>query len=617
LAEIAIAGRRSYSFVQSDHAIFMRTQVGGDPEPAPICPQDKAGLFVGLAFLHNPQEISASLGLSSAVVDAVLLRKIFEARGDSGLATVRGAFAFAYWDPRTHELTLARDCGRGRSLFFYRAQDFVVFASHLPDLISHRDVPRELDEIVVASFLSHDAYQHRRTFFRDVERVPTRHAVTLTGERIVRRAYWAPQIHSTEPYRRDEDYVDKARELLDRAVARSISDEPNFAVMTSGGLDSPAIVSTLARSGRAQVFCYTIVPEEGSESPVSTGRYADERPKTEALARMYPALRFQYLTASLLCSDFSYSDNARFERNAVPLKNVSRTRFGNRFRAKIAEDGFGVHLGGGAGNFGLTWRGAGLLPFLARNGRYLTLLREASATARKCKSSTARVLARELLLPSLPLSVRRALKRGRSPDRFALYGDTPLKREVVAELDLQRMWDEDGFDPLYPWRSFTPEDRAFWLFDQLQFAHDNFSASPAFRDIELRNPLGDRDLLEFALNVPESLNRRNGVERWFARRVLADRLPPEILHETRRGALQLPWFASLGARREEIAAEVERMENSIIGSRLFDIPRLRHLVSNWPRNAAEAESYGHAYMLSLEQAVHVSEFIRWATKGNA
>lgn len=613
LAEIAIGGGRSFALQESNCAVFMQT--GKAPESARHVVRLRDSLFAGVAFIHNPKEISPAPGLGFARDDAGLVKDIFETQGDTGLAKLRGSFTFAYWDANKRELTLARDCGRGRSLFFYRAQDFVVFASHLPDLLSHRHVPRELDEIVVASFLSHDAYQHRRTFFRGVERVPSRHAVTITPERMFLRAYWQPQIHGAALYRRDKDYIDKARELLDQAVARSISDEPNFSVMASGGLDSAAILSTLARSGRGQIPCYTIVFDDSSP-PVPAGKYADERPKTEALARIYPALRFEYLTASRLPEDYC-GDGAGFERSAAPYRNISRTRFGRRLREKIAADGFDVQLGGGAGNFGLTWHGADLLPFLARNGRYLTLLREAVATARSGQSSIPRVLAHELILPSLPLSLRRAIKRTCSPDPFALYGDTPLKPEVVAELDLPSVWDDDGFDPLYPWRSRGPQDRARWLFDQNQRSHDNFAASPGVHDVELRNPLGDRDLLEFALNVPETLYRRNGVERWFARRVLADRVPSEILNERRRGALRWPWFAALCARREEIAAEVEQMENSVLASRLFDIPRLRQLISNWPTDAQEAETRKHSYMLSLEQSVHVFQFIHWATKGNA
>ena len=615
LAEIATATGPSFAFQQSDCAVFMHMHSGDATKPAPFFPSESARLFAGVAFLHNARDIAAGSTLPSPVDDTALLREVFAARGDAGLATLRGAFAFAHWDAQARELTLARDCGRGRSLFFYRAGDFVVFASHLPDLIAHRDVPRDLDEVVVASFLSHDADQHCRTFFRAVDRVPARHAVTLTRERTIVRAYWQPQIPGAALYRRDEDYVDRARELLDQAVARSIGDEPNFAVMASGGLDSAAILSTLARSGRTQIPCYTLVFGDSS-LPLPAHSYADERPKTEALARIYPALRFEYVAASSLCSNAD-SDSTRFERCGVPHVNVSHSRFGNRLRAKIAADGYDVHLGGGGGNFGLSWHGADVLPFLARNGRYLTLLREAAATARNGKSSIARVLARELMLPSLPLSLRRAIKRARSPDRFALYGDIPLKPEVIAELDLQRVWEADGFDPLRPWPSRAPAHRARWLFDLWQFSHDNVPASPTFHDVEVRNPLADRDLVEFALNVPETLYRRNGVERWFARRVLADRVPPEILGERRRGAQQLPWFAVLCARREEIAAEIDQMENSLLASRLFDIPRLRQLIRNWPQNAEQAQAHSRAFMLSLDQAVHVSQFIRWATKGNA
>ena len=105
--------------------------------------------------------------------------------------------------------------------------------------------------------------------------------------------------------------------------------------------------------------------------------------------------------------------------------------------------------------------------------------------------------------------------------------------------------------------------------------------------------------------------------RWFARAVLADRVPGEILRETRYGAQETNWFSALSARREEFAEEVERMENSLMASRFFDIPRLKRLVRDWPKDAAEAERRKGAYIRSLDQAVHVFRFMRWVNRGNA
>ena len=606
-----LAAQKPAAVQRSRQVIFLDIHVG-ERQPSAGRPLS-AEPFSCIANIHNRDEIGAWLGEPSTASSADLVRAAYHRSGDLGLERLRGAFAFALWDEAARALTLARDCGFGQSLFYHRAGDRILFASHLPVLMAHRDVPRVLDEVVVASFLAHDTYQHRKTFFRGVERVPPRHALTIApgGDRF--RAYWSPRI-GRAAHRREDDYVEEARALLDRAVARSISDRPNFAVMASGGLDSAAILSTMARSGLPEIPCYTIIPDSNLSLPSTPGRYADERPKTEALARMYPALRFRYVRNCDLMPGEA-ADAERFGAAAQPLPNASRTRFGEELTGRMVADGFDVHIGGGAGNHGLTWSGAALLAGLARQGKFVALLREASATAARLQTSVARVLAREAVAPLLPLAIRRALRRAQLGRSVAYEDGVPLRREAIAEFDLPRVLARDGFDPLYPWQPRGPRDRASWLYDQNQLAHDNSAASPGHP--EQRSPLGDRDLVEFALNVPESLYRRNGIERWFARRVLADRVPPEILNETRRGALHFPWFAALSAQRAAIVAEVDGMENSLLASRLFDIPRLRRLIADWPADAREAEDKGMAYMMSLDQAVHVARYIRWATGANA
>jgi len=609
LARIASRWRLPSVSLTSGSASFVRTVRDGAPATRRARGRP---LFAGVATVQNRETLVQGLGPPAD--DADLVADLFDARGVSALAQLRGAFAFASWNEQTRELTLARDYGRGKSLFFHATPDYVVFASHLPDLLAHTAVPKQLDEVALARHLAHQYGQQRGTFFVGIERVPTRHAVVIGPRKIVHSVYWAPELRDEPLYRNDDDYIERARELLDQAVARSVGDSPNFAVMASGGLDSAALLATLCRQTTFEIACYTTVPETAADRIAPAGRYSDERPKTDALARMYPALRFQYRPASAYDP---IADTSIFARGGYPTAGVSRSRFGARLRATIAADGYDVMLGGGAGNFGLTWHGADLLPALARQARFAALLHEARATARRERSWTGRVLVWELFVPSLPLAARQMIKRSRTEDLFAPYGSVPLRREIVAELDLARLWEEDGFDPLYAWGGSRARDRARWVFDQNQGQHDNFAASPTAIDAELRNPLGDRDLLEFAFNVPEHLYRRDGIPRWLARQLLSDRLPPEIVNEQRRGAQDLPWFQALSARRAELGAELEQMDHSLLASRLFDIPRLKRLVDHWPKDARDAEARGGAYMLALEQAVYVFQFMRWATQGNA
>ncbi len=135
--------------------------------------------------------------------------------------------------------------------------------------------------------------------------------------------------------------------------------------------------------------------------------------------------------------------------------------------------------------------------------------------------------------------------------------------------------------------------------------------------IEGRDPYSDRELIEFCLSVPETLYRRNGIRRWFARQLFADRLPREILDETRSGEQSPNWFELLDARKPIVAAEVERLESSRLASRLIDLPRLKRLLAEWPQDARTAQARMREYRYGLDRAVHVGQFIRWVEGGNA
>jgi asparagine synthase (glutamine-hydrolysing) len=98
---------------------------------------------------------------------------------------------------------------------------------------------------------------------------------------------------------------------------------------------------------------------------------------------------------------------------------------------------------------------------------------------------------------------------------------------------------------------------------------------------------------------------------------LADRLPPAIIDERRRGANKPTWFHALDARRNDIAADIDRLEASPLASRLIDLPRLKRLMAQWPKDANEAEGRMREYRLALARGVHVGRFIRWVEGGNA
>src|SRR5262249_58230224 len=122
------------------------------------------------------------------------------------------------------------------------------------------DVRREIDEVELANFLALNHAAERRTFYRGIDRVPSRSLVTIDAAGVRQRKYWQPNLDGA-PWAREEDYVERARELLDVAVASATRDTPHVTIGTTGGLHSSAIAATVARLGRAgSITGVTVVP---------------------------------------------------------------------------------------------------------------------------------------------------------------------------------------------------------------------------------------------------------------------------------------------------------------------------------------------------------------------
>jgi asparagine synthase (glutamine-hydrolysing) len=266
----------------------------------------------------------------------------------------------------------------------------------------------------------------------------------------------------------------------------------------------------------------------------------------------------------------------------------------------------------------LSWSGIYSLLALLRAGKWSAFMHEWRATAREDGQGLGRALAANVLMPGAPPAVRRLIRRvrGLDPDSAARY--SALNPAFIAELKLAKQWRAQGFDPWFrlgDWNA--PRYRAHFMFDYNQLARDTRSMSDEHHGFGVRDPHADRRLLEFLLAVPEPMFRRDGIQRAFARRVLADRLPREILDERRTGAHIPTWFRRLDAKRKDIATDIERLEASPLAARLIDLPRLKRLMAEWPRDEHAAELQREEYALALARGVHVGRFIRWVEGGNA
>lgn len=578
--------------------------------------------FIGSGRLDNREELAKALEIgpteSASLSDITIINRMFERWGDAGLARCLGGFSFACWNRATQQLTLGRDCVGQRVVFFHRTEHFAVFSDILAVLLALPEVPREIDEAVLADFLALAWHEPRRTLYRGIERTPSRSLVTIDTSGARHRIYWQPNLDAYSHLRRDEDYIEQARTLFDQAVMCTISGKRKVAISLSGGLDSSAVAATVARLGcTEQIDCYTNVALPDWQVELGPDQYRDERDKVEALGRMYPQLNLHFLAPTEPHPHY-HDERRAFAVTPLPILAPAQAAWTMHLGDAALRDGHATLLVGARGNAGLSWEGCNSLSLLLCDGTWASFLSELFRISRQSGRNVVRVFAANVLLPVGPEWLRRLAHRlrGRDPDDIAHY--CALNPDFVAEHKLLDQWRKHGFDNWFQSRGWSSvPSRIHHTFDNVAPHGDGSGARRELGGLDFRDPHGDRRVLEFALAVPESLYRRNGVSRAFARAVFADRLPPEILHEHRRGAAGGgPWFRMLNTRRQDFAAEIERFENSALASRLLDLPRLKRLLNDWPKDENSAQHRQSDYNLAFARGMHVGRFIKWVEGGN-
>ena len=387
------------------------------------------------------------------------------------------------------------------------------------------------------------------------------------------------------------------------------------AIARSGGLDSSAVAATVARQGRVRrIVGNTTVTSGDAEAPVGRQRYRDERGKVTALGRMYPALELNFLAAAE-AHPFDVEPARYFAQAQLPRRSGLNLGLVGTLTDALAQHP--LALFGSLGNLGLSWSGRFALLARLRAGEIAGFARDLPRVLRRDPRGARDVLLSDVVAPAMPASLRRVARRLRGRRADGEAPDGVLNPEFIATHDLPRLWDMQQFGPGFRIDGWNPKRyRAWAMFDRAGVDRDNTGWAMRSHGVEVRDPFADRRLLEFALAVPEPLYRRDGIPRSFARAVFADRLPPEILHETRRGAGNLDWFGKAGRQRPLWAAEIERLEASATARRLLDLPRLKRLVADWPRHTGPNPRALHERDL-LDRAMHVGGFIRWVEGGNA
>lgn len=564
--------------------------------------------------LDNRGELCAAIGIdhdeARGLADATILLRALERWEERAVERLLGDFAFAAWDRNKRRLILARDHLGSRPLHFHQGKGFFAFASMAKGLHALPEVPYAPDEGAIRGFLALVPEQGMGNFFEGIEKVPPGCQCIVTQGGVALHRYWNPTPELLQ-LKRPEDYEEALREAMDRAVLARLRRGPcGVASHLSGGLDSSTVTATAARllgQGGARVTAFTSVPREGFDGPIRFGRFADEGDHAASVAALHPQIDHVRVRSG------DRSPLAALDRNAFlyerPVLNLCNSVWANAINDAARDRGLSVLLTGQMGNLSFSYNGYERLAELLRGGQLLKLARETFLLRRegfRLESAAANMIG-----PYLPPALWSAIHRWRGRD-IALSEYSALAPGAAAEA--QERMKASGRDLSYR-PSKDPFASRMWALGRVDLGVYNKGTLGGW-GLDVRDPTADRTLIELCLRIPMEQYLRGGKIRALARNAFADRLPPMIVNETRKGLQAADWYDGFTAGRDEAAEEVARLAMLAPAQRTLDVDRMQQLVDAWPKEGWHTHRVESQYRLALLRGISGGHFLRRALRAN-
>ena len=213
-----------------------------------------ADWIVGHVRLDGREALRDALGAAGVATprtasDLDLVLFAWRAWRETSTERLRGDFSFAIWDSKQRVLFCARDPLGVRPLYWARSGITFVCSNELEALRAHASVSSRLHWPAIESFLRVGYNDDlATTSFADIRRLPPAHQLVIGAEAgaIVPRRYWDFPVPEPLRLSRDEEYIERFREVLGEAVRDRLR-EDRAAILLSGGLDSTSIAATAHR----------------------------------------------------------------------------------------------------------------------------------------------------------------------------------------------------------------------------------------------------------------------------------------------------------------------------------------------------------------------------------
>ena len=539
----------------------------------PICNENSDVWIVFNGEIYNYQDLRAFLVSKGHVfktqTDTEVIVHLYEELGPDCVCKLRGMFAFAIWDEKRKTLLLARDRVGIKPLYYSLSDRSLVFASEIKAILADSCVDRSVAPEIIDRFLTFLYLPGEETLFRNVNKLaPGCYLIVKAGHPEIHQ-YWDLSFEKSSINPTLQEAQEQLLDLLAEAVKLHMIADVPVGVLLSGGVDSTAVLSLARERTSKEISSYTV--------GFSDAGFADERPYARLAAEAFGTRHHEMTITARDFADFMpqyiwHMEEPVCEPPAIALYYVSKLA-SSTVKVLLSGEGGDEAFAGYSNYRNLLW--------LERIKRSLSPLNGSVSRGLFAADSLFHVSRFAKYAPLMKaVFPDYYLSRTSNPYRYAGNGlGTLYSGDFARSIDREHTFEpvrrlQDSVRGQNMLDAMLYIDTKTWLPDDLLIKADKMTMA---NSVELRVPLLDHKILEFAASLPSNFKVRGFTTKYLAKKTLKQRVPKTILNR-RKAGFPVPYESWL---RKELRGWVREVlsDKRTINRGYFVMPAVQALLA--------------------------------------
>lgn len=484
----------------------------------PFFSDDKRYVIVFNGEVYNYREIQKKYNIHCKTTsDTEIILKGYILKGPDVFNEFNGMFAFAIWDTLEKELIIARD-RLGIKPFYYSLYDGnFIFASEIKSLTQIK--PFKPNFQTITDYLHLGYSPEDATFYDGLLKFPAGHFGVYNSGKLNIKPFWRAE-DKIQPQKKSFKSLDEAKtelkNLLTSSVEYRLISDVSVGTFLSGGTDSSVVTAIAQSISDKPVKTFSIGFKEAKFNESAFAKKVAKHLGTEH----HEYILSQQDALSLFEPLLDFYDEPFADSSCIPTMLVS----------EMARKEVTVALSGDGGDE--LFMGYGAYKWARRmNNPFLGMPAKVAAPFIK-KLGNNRV---KRVSDLLHYGKKENIKSHIFSQEQYYFTHKEIKKLLSPKLKGLEPQIEENYT--FPRKLSPTEQQAF--FDLKHYLKDDLlkkvDIASMVHSLEVRVPILDYRVVEFALNIDEGLKVSNGIDKFLLKEVLYDFAPKKLFDRPKWG----------------------------------------------------------------------------------